>query len=369
MNLLVKAALAGAALLAVGGAAGCASGTAASGAAPGRAAASSAAAAAPRGSVPACIAFGVRAIDEHRTVTQMPAACRGLSRAEVNFALGRAIYLVAGSGQRKVAWRRHAAVEGARLAKLITALAQPSPGAGPGSLAARGAGRQPGPVDRRPLGLAALAAWLLTVGSGGYMLGRFVAGGGLRRQRAAGDRTGPAVVLSHFALASTGLLLWAVYLATSVLGLAWAAVGLLLPVIGFGMATLIVWTSGTSRRASRTSAAPPGTSAAPPGTSAAPPGPASGTSAAPAGTSAAPAGTSPARAGTSPARAGTSPAGAPGQVQVAAVRDQSPPGQAAVAPAPGRRPSRWLTVIIPIGHGLLASATILLALLTALGAT
>ncbi len=381
MNLLVKAALAGAALLAVGGAAGCASGTAATGAGPARAAASSAAAssaaaAAPRGSVPACIAFGVRAIDEHRTVTQMPAACRGLSRAEVNFALGRAIYLVAGSGQRKVAWRRHAAVEGARLAKLITALAQPSPGAGPGSLAARGAGRQPGPVDRRPLGLAALAAWLLTVGSGGYMLGRFVAGGGLRRQRAAGDRTGPAVVLSHFALASTGLLLWAVYLATSVLGLAWAAVGLLLPVIGFGMATLIVWTSGTSRRASRTSAAPPGTSAAPPGpvsgTSAAPAGTSAapaGTSAAPAGTSAAPAGTSAAPAGTSPARAGTSPAGEPRQVQVAAVRDQPPQGQAAVAPAPGRRPSRWLTVIIPIGHGLLASATILLALLTALGAT
>jgi hypothetical protein len=58
-----------------------------------------------------------------------------------------------------------------------------------------------------------------------------------------------------------------------------------------------------------------------------------------------------------------------GRVQLAEVRDQSPPGQAEAAPAPGRRTSRWLTVFIPIGHGLLAMTTILLALLTALGAT
>jgi hypothetical protein len=40
----------------------------------------------------------------------------------------------------------------------------------------------------------------------------------------------------------------------------------------------------------------------------------------------------------------------------------------APAAAASRR-SRWLTVFIPIGHGLLAMTTILLALLTALGAT
>jgi hypothetical protein len=331
MNVLVKAALAAAALVAVG----CASGAAVSGAASG-AVASGAAATAPQGSVPACTAFGIRAIDQHQTVTQMPAACRGLSRADINLALGRAIYLVAGSGQRKVAWRHRAAVEGARLAKLITALAQSSPSTGPGSPAAGGPGGRTGPVDRRPLGLAALAAWLLTVASGGYMLGRFVAGGGLRRQLAAGDRTGPAVVLSHFFLASTGLLLWAVYLATSTLGVAWAAVALLLPVIGFGMGTLVLWTSGRSRRSAGTSSAPPGTS-----------------------------GTSPGTSGMPDAPPGTSPADAPGQVQVAQVRDQPPHGQT----APAKRPSRWLTVIIPIGHGLLAMTTILLALLTALGAT
>ncbi len=166
MNMLAKTALAAVAGLTVLLTAGCATGGSA---------------AAPRGSVQACIAFGVRAIDDHRTVTQVPAACRGLSRADVNLALGRAIYLVAGSGHHKVIWRRDAAVAGARLARLITALAQSGRPAAASSPA--GGGARPGPVDRRPLGLAALAAWLLTVASGGYMLARFVVGGGLRRQR------------------------------------------------------------------------------------------------------------------------------------------------------------------------------------------
>ncbi|HTT54199.1 MAG TPA: hypothetical protein VMH35_22640 [Streptosporangiaceae bacterium] len=274
MNVLAKAAVAAAAGLGVLLGAGCAAGRAPS----------------PRGSVQACLEFGARAIEDHRTVTQMPPACQGLSHGEINFALGRAIYLVAGSGHRKVVWRRDAAIEGARLTRLITALAQPSRAPQPG-VAAAAAGR-PAPVDRRPPGLATLAAWLLTVASGGYMLARFVAGGGLRRQRAAGDTTGPAVVLSHLGLASTGLLVWAAYLATSWLALAWLAVGLMLPVVGFGMATLIVWTAGSSR----------------------------------------------------PAPAGPGPA------------------------PPGRRPSRWLTVVVPVVHGLFAMATILLALLTALGA-
>ena len=238
MNVLVKAGAVAAAGLAVLLAGGCATSRPAPA----------------QGSVQACIAFGVRAIDEHRTVTQVPAACRGLSRAEVNFALGRAIYLVAGSGHHKVAWRHDAAVAGTRLARLITTAMAQSPGAsaaGPSS-----AGSRPGPVDRRPLAVATLIAWLLTMAAGGYMLLRFVLGGGLRRQSAAGDRTGSAVVLTHFSLASTGLLLWALYLATSWLAAAWVAVALLLPVIGFGMATLIVWTSGTSRRASGTSRVP-----------------------------------------------------------------------------------------------------------------
>ena len=334
MNVLVKAGAMAAAGLAVLLAAGCAAGRPAA-ARPGQA----------HGTVQACTAFGVRAIEDHRTVTQVPAACRGLSRAEVNFALGRSIYLVAASGHHKVAWRHDAAVAGTRLARLITtAMATGASGA---PSVAGAAGSPPGPVDRRPLGLAALAIWLLTVGSGGYMLLRFVLGGGLRRQRAAGDRTGPTVVLTHFGLASSGLLLWAVYLATSWLWLAWVAVGLLLPVIGFGMATLIVWTTAGSRSRAAASSRTSGPSDAPSGTS-------------PPGAKPSPASADPSLPGTEP-----SPAGAPGQVQLAEASHQEPAAQ----PAPGRRPSRWLTLIIPIIHGLLASTTILLALLTALGAT
>jgi manganese efflux pump family protein len=332
MNVLVKVTVAAAAAGITGlAAAGCASGGAATGTG------------APRGSVQACIAFGVRAIDEHRTVTQVPAACRGLSRAEVNFALGRAIYLVAGTGHHKVAWRRDAAVAGTRLARLITTAMAQSPGRSGAGLGS--AGSRPGPVDRRPLAVGTLIAWLLTMAAGGYMLLRFVIGGGLRRQRAAGDRTGPAVVLTHFGLASAGLLLWALYLATSWLAVAWVAVALLLPVIGFGMATLIVWTTGSSRSRAAASGGTPRTSAGPPETS--------------------PASAGPSQPGTEPSPA------APGPVALAGVHDQGLAGQAAPAPqaAPGRRPSRWLTVIIPITHGLLASAAILLALLTALGAT
>ena len=171
MNVLVKAGAVAAAGLAVLLAAGCATSRPAPA----------------KGSVQACIAFGVRAIDEHRTVTQVPAACRGLSRAEVNFALGRAIYLVAGTGHHKVAWRHDAAVAGTRLARLITtAMAQSPGGIGRPVPAARAA--RPGPVDRRPLGVATLIAWLLTMAAGGYMLLRFVI---WRRAAAAAGRRGP----------------------------------------------------------------------------------------------------------------------------------------------------------------------------------
>lgn len=370
MNVLVKAGTVAAAGLAVLVTAGCA----ASGPGQSRGPGESRGPGQARGSVQACIAFGVRAIEDHRTVTQVPAACGGLSRADINFALGRSIYLVAASGHHKVAWRRDAAVAGARLARLITtAMASGAPGA---PSASAGPGGRPGPVDRRPLGLATLAAWLLTVGSGGYMLLRFVLGGGLRRPRAAGDRTGPAVVLTHFGLASSGLLLWAVYLATSRLAVAWAAVGLLLPVIGFGMATLIVWTTGSSRSRASASGRTHGTSGAPSGTSGARPGTPDARSGTP-GASGEPTSASaePSLPGAGPSPAGApgpvSPAGARVQVQVAEVPDHEPGGQASPArqAAPGRHPSRWLTVIIPIIHGLLASTTILLALLTALGAT
>jgi hypothetical protein len=107
----------------------------------------------------------------------------------------------------------------------------------------------------RPLGFAALGTWLLDAGSGAYMLSTWIARGGLRRQRATGDRLGSVIVFTHFGMASTGLLIWASYLATQWALLGWLAIGLLMVVIGLGISTVTLWTPFPAHRASETPAA------------------------------------------------------------------------------------------------------------------
>jgi hypothetical protein len=138
------------------------------------------------------------------------------------------------------------------------------------------------------------------MGIGALMLVPWIRRGGLHPPRAPRSRAGPAVALGHASAASAGLLAWIAYLVTGWTGLAWLAVGILLAVIGLGMATLTVWTAQGVR---------PGQ-----------PGP----------------------------------------------QDPVPPEEEASAPP--RRPGSDMRIIIPIVHGLTASAAILLALLTALGA-
>ena len=202
----------------------------------------------PQGSVSACTAFGVRAIDQHLTVTRKPAACQGLSKAQVNLAIGRAVYLVAGPGRHKVAWRHQALLAGARLAGLISG---PQNTAGPQPRGYAIAGSS-GPARRSSdvgLSLAALGAWILAAGSGSYILGAWISHGGIRRLRAGGAGLSPVVIFGHFALAAAGLLVWIIFLATDWAALAWAAVGLLLPVAGLGMAMVTLGLSGEPARA------------------------------------------------------------------------------------------------------------------------
>jgi hypothetical protein len=94
------------------------------------------------------------------------------------------------------------------------------------------------PGTRVPVRLAALAAWLLTAGSGSVLLRNWLAHG--RRRRAAGS-PGPfrGLVFSHFGLALGGLSIWIGYLLTHWAPLAWIAFAILLPVAGLGMATVI----------------------------------------------------------------------------------------------------------------------------------
>ena len=242
----------------------------------------------PHGSVQGCSAAVVRAAQHRVPLTAVTVACRGLSRAELNFALGRAIFEVTGAGQHKAAWRRRAAAAEARLAPLIESQ---RPHEGPPLPPPPAAGRPPSPgalAGRWGEGLVTLAVWLLTIGSGAFMLAGWIRRGGLR-PRGGRSRLAPAVTLGHFGVASAGLLAWIAYLVTGLTGLGWLAVSVLLATAGLGMATLTVWSSAASR-------AGPG-----------PPGPAS-------------------------------------------------------SPARGSR--AHLRIIVPIVHGLTASATILLGLLT-----
>lgn len=97
------------------------------------------------------------------------------------------------------------------------------------------------PAAARALALATLCSWLVSVGSGSYMVSRWLARGGIRRYRA--DRQGlpPAVIFTHMGLALTGLTAWAVYLASGWLPLAWTSAAVIMPVTGLGLSTVVLW--------------------------------------------------------------------------------------------------------------------------------
>ena len=70
-------------------------------------------AARPPVTVAGCAAAGAQAIEQHRTLVRAPAACRGLTQAQLNLAVAKAVYQAAG-GRPKAAWRRRAAADAGR---------------------------------------------------------------------------------------------------------------------------------------------------------------------------------------------------------------------------------------------------------------
>jgi manganese efflux pump family protein len=89
----------------------------------------------------------------------------------------------------------------------------------------------------------ALIAWLLTAGFGFTMLVIWLSRGGMRPQPGSESRIRPPLILGHFLLAATGLVLWIVYVATDSDALAWIAFVILLAV------ALLGWTMfGITRR-------------------------------------------------------------------------------------------------------------------------
>jgi hypothetical protein len=192
-----------------GAAAGCASQSAAAG-----------------GSVNSCYEFGVAAIRHQVTVTALPPACQGLGQLEVNVALGRALHAAAAGVSGKSRQRQVIGRDSAYLAHLIRGVRSPAQPA-----AATPVTHLP---SRAALGLAALIAWLVTVGLGLSMMARWITRPG-RHGTQPGHGRGAVLNFTHFGLALTSLLAWISYLATGRVGLAWAACGLLLAAASLGM--------------------------------------------------------------------------------------------------------------------------------------
>jgi len=190
--------------------------------------------AAPRASVSSCAQFAAQAIHRHVTVTTMPAACRGLSQVEVNVAIGRVLRAAAGGLHGKVRQRQLIARDSSYLAGLLHAVPASGPAvatAPSGPALATAPSAAPG---RTALNVAALAAWLVTVGLGVSMMARWITR--VRRHGAQpGPGRGPVLNFAHLGLALTGLLTWVGYLLTALAGLAWAACGLLILVAALGM--------------------------------------------------------------------------------------------------------------------------------------
>ena len=87
---------------------------------------------------------------------------------------------------------------------------------------------------------AALITWVLTAGGGFVLLSIWLARGGMKSQ-ASGGRIKPPLIMTHFLLAATGLVLWIVYVVDDSSTLAWIAFVLLLVVALLGFTMFGIW--------------------------------------------------------------------------------------------------------------------------------
>jgi len=88
---------------------------------------------------------------------------------------------------------------------------------------------------------AALIAWLVTAGGGFVLLAIWLSRGGMRQGREGGSRIRPPLILGHFLLAATGLVIWIIYVANDSDSLAWVAFVLLAIVAALGWTMFAIW--------------------------------------------------------------------------------------------------------------------------------
>ncbi len=199
-----------------------------------------------RPSAQACYDVAVQALQRHVTLSARPPACAGLSPAQVNLAVARAIKEVTGPWPKATA--RHLAYQDrAYLARLVSVIPPASPAASPTG--------PPPPAPTRPsrdlpLDLAALAAWVLTAAAGVYLLADWLVGWLARlvghRRRGRTDAA-TAFTVSHFGLALTGLGVWIGFVAADLAVLAWVALGMVVLIAGLGMGVLSTVLPGSAR--------------------------------------------------------------------------------------------------------------------------
>ena len=106
---------------------------------------------------------------------------------------------------------------------------------------------------------AALISWVLTAGGGFVLLALWLRGGGMS-QRSPGEIR-PYLILSHFALAATGLVLWIIFVATDSDALAWIAFVILAVVAILGFTMFAIWYQRRQGMTAAGQAAPMGTPA------------------------------------------------------------------------------------------------------------
>jgi manganese efflux pump family protein len=199
-------------------------------------------------SVGGCAQSAAASIERQQTLTSLPGPCRGLSPGSLHRAVSIAVGEFAGHGD-KVQRRHRAVVASARVGYLAAVASRGEARAAAArarAARARRTSRSSARTSAVPAGLsinaglAALVSWLLTAASGGYLLAGWLAHGGMRRQRTSTAGLPPMVILSHLGLAASGLMVWSGYLITNWTPAAWIAVGMLMPVVGLGISTLLL---------------------------------------------------------------------------------------------------------------------------------
>jgi hypothetical protein len=92
---------------------------------------------------------------------------------------------------------------------------------------------------------AALITWIATAGGGFVLFGIWLKNGGMQQRE--GGRIRPALILTHFGLAATGLVLWIIYVVSDSSALAWIAFVLLLIVAVIGFTMFGIWMAQRQR--------------------------------------------------------------------------------------------------------------------------